>query len=262
MRRVFAWFSATGLGAGIALLDHITQGELAFTMLLVPLLGVFSWAEGALAGTVFSAAVTAYWTYSDVIHSKIPAGDLTPYVNGGVRFCVLAFSAYVIAQLREHLEVSVVLRVKDPGTGLLNETGLSERLTAELARAIRRKRPVSAVIVRISGAQSVALDAGDEETDGVIQPVAEELMRQVRRCDITARLSGDDLVAVLPETDAAGAHGFCSRATQRLSAVAESAGVTVSISTISWAHAPGDAASLLKTIECYRASDAPEHIDA
>ena len=260
--RLFTWFSFVGMAAAIALLDRITQGELAFTMLLVPLVGIFAWSEGTASGCILSAAATAYWTSSDLSFGKLTGGDLIPYVNAGLRFCVLGFSAYVVAHLRQHLETSIALRVKDHGTGLLNEVGLSERVTAELARAVRRQRPVSAAVLKIGGAKKAAHDIGDDETDAVIKPLADELLKQVRRCDFAARLSGDDFVAILPETDSLGAHGFTNRASVRLSAAAEGAGISLSVVTVSWAKPEFDTVSFLKVIENIRALEASGHIDA
>ena len=259
--RVFTWSSFAALSAAVALLDRITQGELAFTMLFVLLVLMFAWVEGTVAGCLLSLAASAYWTYSDVHFGRLSGGHLIPLVNAGLRFCVLAFLGYVIAQLRLHLEQSVALRVKDHTTGLLNDIGLRERLVAELSRAARRERPVSAAVVKVCGAVHAAHAVGDDETDAVIKPIADELLRQVRRCDIVARLDGDDMVAILPETDAIGTDVFSRRASARLALAAERAGCSVEIATFTCAKPTCDADVFLKIIESRRASDSHGHID-
>jgi diguanylate cyclase (GGDEF)-like protein len=167
----------------------------------------------------------------------------------------------VIAHLRRHLETSVALRVKDLATGLLNGIGLRERLVAELARAVRAGKPISAVVLKVRGAVQAAHAVGDDETDAVIKPLADELTKQVRRCDIAARLDGDDMLAVLPETDAIGVDGFCRRASARLALAAERAGHSVSFATVTCVKPSADADVFLKIIDSRRSDDAQGHID-
>jgi diguanylate cyclase (GGDEF)-like protein len=106
----------------------------------------------------------------------------------------------------------------DPLTGLLNRRGFEERLSVELARAIRDASSLAVVVFDLDRFKEVNDEHGHEVGDRVLTWVGAVLSEQVRGVDVAARIGGEEFVIALPRTDAATA----SRVAERVrSAVAD-----------------------------------------
>lgn len=95
--------------------------------------------------------------------------------------------------------------IHDGLTRLHNRTYLEERLTEELARAKRYRRPFAVAIMDIDHFKQVNDTLGHPAGDEVLRVVAARLREGVRNTDILARYGGEEFVLVFPETDAADA---------------------------------------------------------
>ncbi len=99
----------------------------------------------------------------------------------------------------------------DPLTGLPNRTLFMERVERAIARAKRRKTPVSAMYLDIDNFKQINDNFGHQAGDEVLIAVAERLKGALRTEDTASRLGGDEF-GVLLEEDVDGA----TRAAERL----------------------------------------------
>lgn len=178
----------------------------------------------------------------------------------------------LVAGLRARL-AAAELRIQelartDDLTGIANRRYLGERLREERARAARYGRPLSVALVDVDHFKTVNDAHGHAAGDAVLRGVARTVTGSLRDCDLLGRWGGEELLAILPETDAAGARSLA----QRLRAAVEALrvahdgrphGVTVSVGIATWApagpgaHDPGDDALLKRADEAlYRAKAA------
>jgi diguanylate cyclase (GGDEF)-like protein len=97
------------------------------------------------------------------------------------------------------------LSVRDPLTGLYNRRYVGDRLAHEFQRSLRHDRPLAVLMVDIDHFKTVNDTYGHQVGDEVLRSVALMLVNQTRATDVTARYGGEEFLAVLPETDAAGA---------------------------------------------------------
>jgi diguanylate cyclase (GGDEF)-like protein len=93
----------------------------------------------------------------------------------------------------------------DPLTGLLNRRGMEEQFRFALASSIRRRSPLSVLIVDIDHFKRVNDTHGHDTGDTVLQAVGAALQQRLRQSDVVSRLGGEEFVALLPDTDAAQA---------------------------------------------------------
>jgi len=102
----------------------------------------------------------------------------------------------------------------------------------EWKRTLRHKHPLSILMVDLDHFRSFNVTYGKAEGDSVLQQTADILKDACRIEDIIARYGGEEFVALLPETNVAGARRVARRIQDRMMELVhpkESNAVTVSI---------------------------------
>jgi diguanylate cyclase (GGDEF)-like protein len=99
---------------------------------------------------------------------------------------------------------------RDALTGLYNHGAFQERLREEVARAQRYSQPLAVLFADVDGFAAINSDLGFAAGDEILRRIARILSDadspgRVRTSDIVARYSGQEFVALLPETTKAGA---------------------------------------------------------
>lgn len=108
-------------------------------------------------------------------------------------------------------ELALVAR-SDALTGLANRRAFDETLEREWRRAARENAPMSLLLLDIDRFKGFNDRYGHQEGDACLRAVAAALRDAVRRSgDFTARYGGEELVVVMPSTDAAGAARVAER---------------------------------------------------
>jgi diguanylate cyclase (GGDEF)-like protein len=129
-------------------------------------------------------------------------------------------------------------------TGVLDADGFESLLDRELSRASRHTRPLSVVLLEVSGAHgsSGRPDANDER---VVSTVASVLLERVRVDDSAAHLGGLLFAIIAPETPAEGAASVAESASAVVRDGIESLGYSPASFevTVGWAAFPHHAAT-------------------
>lgn len=97
------------------------------------------------------------------------------------------------------------LATSDALTGALNRHGFMPRLGEELARAVRRERPVAIVACDLDHFKRVNDVHGHDVGDAVLRGFVNRARGLMRSTDLLGRLGGEEFVLVLPETHLADA---------------------------------------------------------
>jgi two-component system cell cycle response regulator len=99
----------------------------------------------------------------------------------------------------------------DPLTQLLNRRALTERITAEMERALRYDSTLALLLIDLDHFKKVNDTYGHLVGDDVLRDVAALLGHTIRTMDIVARYGGEEFLVLLPETDEQGAAAFAER---------------------------------------------------
>jgi diguanylate cyclase len=104
----------------------------------------------------------------------------------------------------------------DDLTGLPNRHVFKEHLTHSLKRAVRLGYSLSLMLIDVDHLREINLRYGHEVGDTVLIEIGKILRSSVREIDMPARWGGEELVAVLHETDAEGASVVAERVRRRI----------------------------------------------
>ena len=132
------------------------------------------------------------------------------------RFAKLVGLAVANADARDRLTAQATT---DGLTGLANHATFHTALIEAFARAERHARPLSLAVIDLDHFKTVNDTLGHRAGDAALQVVAKILRDHARLGDLVARIGGEELAWLLPETSAASA----AQAAERLRAAIASA---------------------------------------
>lgn len=165
---------------------HIAQAPGVLPSLCVPLI-----AQGQMLGLFHLQRLTDT--------PKAAEGGMMP-AYPGVVLAVMASEdlSFVLANmsLRESLREQ---SIRDPLTGLFNRRFVDEFLVRELARATRKARQFSVVVMDIDHFKQINDTFGHSAGDMVLRRVSHILQAHVRESDIACRLGGEEFSLLLAE---------------------------------------------------------------
>lgn len=146
------------------------------------------------------------------------------------------------------------LSVTDGMTGLSNYRAFQRQLAREVERAHRFGRPLGLLLLDLDFFKSVNDTHGHQVGDAVLIELAQRVQAEVRDVDLVARYGGEELVVVLPETDAAGAGLLAERICDVVRSIPFDADgvqltVTVSIGAAALPEHASTAADLLRAAD-------------
>ncbi len=140
------------------------------------------------------------------IESHCLEAGAADYIAKPVTPRVLQARARTHLLLKQQADMLADLSYLDPLTGAMNGGAFEERFASEVSRAAAHHRPVSVLVVDVDQLdaynQTYGYAAGDDVLVKVVRAVAGQANRPG---DVVARVTGERLVVLLPETDAAEA---------------------------------------------------------
>lgn len=159
-----------------------------------------------------------------------------------------------------------MLSATDAMTGLPNRRAFDRTLLDEASRAARTKSTLSIVLIDADHFKAVNDRFGHKVGDEVLQRLGATIATSIRRPgDFAARYGGEEFIAILPDTDAAGARAIAERIRANVAAMRPSASaaelttISASLGVASGHIAPGqDAEELVRQADMalYKAKEA------
>ena len=120
---------------------------------------------------------------------------------GGIYY----FISRLLQKINEAQQKLMALASVDDLTQLYNRRYFFERFNQEVERAMRYQRPLSCIILDIDFFKQVNDSYGHLAGDQVLIDIANILKNNCRQSDLAGRYGGEELIILLPETEASGA---------------------------------------------------------
>jgi two-component system, cell cycle response regulator len=132
----------------------------------------------------------------DVILLPLRDADVTARVRAAARTKMLQEEFLKRGRTMEDLVYG------DPLTGLHNRRFILVQLAALVGSARRHERDLSAIVLDVDGFKALNDELGHAAGDAALVEIAARLKRRVRREDFVGRLGGEELLVLLPDTNA------------------------------------------------------------
>jgi diguanylate cyclase (GGDEF)-like protein len=172
------------------------------------------WSIGILVILVLSAGFLAVMFPNMSLRRDVELdGRMLPQFFFGLVTLIVLFNVCVISQKRtvnatrhelirelvfsERMES---LSMLDPATQLLNHRGIEQALTHEVARANRLGTDLTLMVMKLETLSVVNARYGTQAGDKFTVEAAKLLRSTFRGSDVVARNSGDEFLAILPNT--------------------------------------------------------------
>jgi diguanylate cyclase (GGDEF)-like protein/PAS domain S-box-containing protein len=141
-------------------------------------------------------------------------------------------------RLREELRRAALI---DPMTGLLNRRGFVEMAAREVARARRDRANLAVIMFDLDHFKRINDTRGHAVGDRVLATVARIVRQNLRGMDVGTRWGGEEMLVLLPGTDAAGARVVAERTRSTVAALLEPGlpSVTISGGIATWEPGEG-----------------------
>lgn len=151
------------------------------------------------------------------------------------------------------------LATTDGLTGVKNRAALDDKLAEEFDRAVRHGHSLSVVLLDVDFFKPFNDTFGHPAGDAILKQVARILADTVRGTDVVARYGGEEFVALLPDTDYAGAMVLAERLRRAVAGGAwEQRPITISVGVSTLTPTTPDAAALVQEADqaMYRSKQA------
>ncbi|MGE8359985.1 diguanylate cyclase [Pseudomonas sp.] len=135
--------------------------------------------------------------------------DLQKQINSGLEIRVKERTAaleYALSELSTANNKLSESNRRDGLTGLYNRQAFNDAFSRAFAQAERSQRPLAVLMMDLDYFKQVNDQYGHAAGDASLQHAAGRLQQRLRESDILARYGGEEFVAVLCDTDLAGAH--------------------------------------------------------
>jgi len=145
----------------------------------------------------------------DELIGAMSAGDSNlkrVFTEDDVRLLVIFAQQSTIAIKNARLFAEVQhLAITDPLMGIYNRRYFSVAARREFERARRHQHPLAVIIADLDDFKRINDAYGHPVGDRVLQTVSNVFRGELRSCDLLARYGGEEIIALLPETNHEGA---------------------------------------------------------
>jgi two-component system cell cycle response regulator len=122
-------------------------------------------------------------------------------------------------RLRDTLQTSLELSVRDPLTGLSNRRYFDAHAATLLTEAVRQRRPLALMMLDLDRFKSINDTYGHQGGDAVLSEFAQRISSAIRGEHLVARLGGEEFAVLMQDTGIEAVERAAERIRQLVAAV-------------------------------------------
>jgi diguanylate cyclase (GGDEF)-like protein len=244
--RGFVVFCTIALFCAAVMFRYLVPPQFSVSFLFLLPISFATWFLSWRAGSIVAALGTILLLYFDLDFAHL--GRAGAYWNAFINAVVAGTFIYIFSELQALYRRQIDLSRRDPLTGLLNRCAFRELLTIETKRIARHRRPITLAYIDLDNFKSINDQYGHTAGDQLLVAVGQQIARRLRATDSLARLGGDELGILLPETDEAAARLVLNDVRKSLmlyGAVEHGHDVTFSVGAVTFTSADFSPASMI-----------------
>ncbi len=183
----------------IGLIDLLTGQEISFSIFYLFPIMMSVWYGNKYSGLFLAVIAAIEWLIADLIGGHIYSSIIIAYWNMVVRLAFFLIIVFMIAKLKELLQIEQKFSRTDSMTGVSNPRNFTEVAALEILRAGRFNHPLSFAFVDLDNFKWINDNLGHDTGDLLLRSTAQILQKNIRAIDIVARLGGDEFIIMFPE---------------------------------------------------------------
>ncbi len=235
----------------IGYIDYITGIEIrVFPLYFIPLMLVASHLN-KIESLLFCLLSSFIWFAAMYFAGRVYSQPYVWVVNFFTQLSAFVIVTFMYASLTASLAKEKLNSCMDALTGLLNSRSFYERSAAKLNLCNRNILPITLAYIDLDYFKQANDTFGHLYGDKLLTLVADIFRKNLRSCDLIARMGGDEFAILLPATDATGANQALEKIRRLIEESPDFAccTVTASIGGITATNFQSDFEKLLKTAD-------------
>jgi diguanylate cyclase (GGDEF)-like protein len=153
-----------------------------------------------------------------LVKDKLAGNEHSRNLTGNDEISDIADTFNMFARtIEEQKKALKHLSLSDGLTGIANRRALDERLLYEIQLSVRKKWPVSILLMDVDFFKAYNDGHGHTSGDKCLQVIAKTISQSMlRKSDFVARYGGEEFICVLPDTDEEGALEIAERINEKM----------------------------------------------
>ncbi len=184
----------------ISIIDYIIVIDISLSILYLLPISLAIWYGTRWFSFLLVLISTVGWFIAEFA-AKTNLHWLLLFWNTAVRLIVFLTIAYLLSSLKIAYEKEKNLARTDGLTGIINQRFFLKLLRLEYKRSLRYAHCLTLAYLDLDNFKEINDRLGHYAGDKLLRLIAQTIQKQIRETDTIARIGGDELALLLPETN-------------------------------------------------------------
>lgn len=177
-------------------LDTFVPVKIDFSFLYLLPVAFVTWFAGRGNGFIISLICASLWSVDNFVENDLIVSIWNIFSTASIFIAVSA----MLSKIHQLWKNDIALSRTDPLTGVMNTRAFSELVDYEILRLQREGSPFSLAYLDVDNFKAVNDRHGHKMGDELLKAVVSNMLGNLRKTDVIARMGGDEFAIFLPAT--------------------------------------------------------------
>lgn len=178
-------------------LDTLVPVKIDFSFLYLLAVAFVTWFAGKGSGFIISLVCASLWSVDNFVENDL----IVSIWNVFSTFAIFIAVSVMLSKIHQLWKNDTALSRTDPLTGVMNTRAFSELVDYEILRLQRDGSPFSLAYLDVDNFKTVNDRYGHKMGDELLKAVVSNMLENLRKTDVIARMGGDEFAIFLPTTN-------------------------------------------------------------